>query len=490
MKCSALRPSGTAVVFLGLLVMAAPGRDLLAQSTSLAERVARNPDVQGAQRLFTAWLEGQLLNRHLPGVAVGVVADQELVWAAGFGFADTGQKIAMTPQTRFRMASHSKLFTATAIMQLREQGKLRLDDPVSQHLPWFRVKSAEPEDPPITIEELLTHSSGLPREAGSHWTTFQFPTTEELRGLMGERQAPFSPDVRWKYSNLAYAVAGLVIEAVSGQSWADYVQQHIYEPLGMTSSSVDRDVSGLAIGYGRRMPDGTRAVNPFIDARGMGAATGITSTVEDMAKFASAQFRKGRMGGRQILGTGSLRDMHRVRVLENNWTQGNAIGFAVRRERDKVYVSHGGSYPGYQTNTMLQLDDRVAVIVLTNADDSNPGAMATQLMNTVGEAVAKAAAPAPATTVAWDPSWSRFAGVYRGRGAETQVVELNQRLVIITPSAATLDNPIRLEPLGNNQFRYVASTGGGPVGEVVRFVEEGGRVVRMITGDSYVERVR
>ena len=100
------------------------------------------------------------------------------------------------------------------------------------------------------------------------------------------------------------------------------------------------------------------------------------------------------MGGHQILSTGSLREMHRVRMLENNWTQGNAIGFAVRRERDKVYVSHGGSYPGYQTNTLLQLDGKVGVIVLTNADDSNPGAIATQLMNTVGEAVAKAAAPA------------------------------------------------------------------------------------------------
>ena len=238
-----------------------------------------------------------MLYRHLPGVAVGVVADQDLVWSAGFGFADTAAKVPITPQTKFRMASHSKLFTATAVMQLREQGKLRLDDPVSKYLPWFQVKAADPDDPPITIEELLTHSSGLPREAGSHWTTFDFPTTEELRGLMAERQAPFSPDVRWKYSNLAYSVAGMVIEAVSGQRWADYVQQHIYAPLGMTSSSVDADVPGLAVGYSRLMPDNSRGTNPFIDARGMAAATGITSTVEDMARFASAQFRAGRRGG-------------------------------------------------------------------------------------------------------------------------------------------------------------------------------------------------
>lgn len=451
--------------------------------------VATDPDVLAAQRLFTAWLDGQMISRHLPGVAIGVVADQQLIWAKGFGFADTAKKVPMTPQTKFRMASHSKLFTATAIMQLREQGKLRLDDPVSQHLPWFTVKPADPDDPPITIEALLTHSSGLPREAGAHWTDFNFPTAEQLRALMSDRQAAYSPNVRWKYSNLAYSIAGMVIEAVSGQRWADYVDQHIYRPLGMTNSSVDRNVAGLAVGYGRLMPDVTRAVNPFIDARGMAAATGITSTVDDMAKFASAQFRKGRMGGPNILSTGSLREMHRIRMLENNWTQGNAIGFAVRRERDKVFVSHGGSYPGYQTNTLLQLDGKVAVIVLTNADDANPGGIATQLMNTVGEAVAKAQTP-PSSQTIWDPSWSRFAGLYRGRGGESHVVEMNQRLVIINPNAANLDNPTRLEPLGNGLFRFHANTGGGVVGEVVRFVEENGRVVRMITGDSYVERVQ
>ena len=191
---------------------------------------------------------------------------------------------------------------------------------------------------------------------------------------MADRQAPFSPEVRWKYSNLAYSVAGLVVEAVSGQRWADYVQQHIYQPLGMTSSSVDTNVPGLAVGYNRLLPDDTRATNPFIDASGMAAATGITSTVDDMAKFASAQFRTGRRGGANILSTGSLREMHRIRVLENNWTQGNAIGFAVRRERDKVYVSARRQLSRLSDADHAALEGKVAVIVLTNADDANPGA--------------------------------------------------------------------------------------------------------------------
>jgi CubicO group peptidase (beta-lactamase class C family) len=477
-------------VALAALLIWGPCPPAAAQSPSTPDQIASDPDVQGAIRLFSAWLDGQIRERNLPGVAVGVVADEDLVWSKGFGLADVGAKTPVTPQTKFRMASHSKLFTATAVMQLREQGRLRLDDPVSSHLKWFTVKPASPDDPPITIEELLTHSSGLPREAGSHWTTFDFPTSEQVRALMPDRQAPFAPEMRWKYSNLAYAVAGMVVEELSGQIWAEYLQKHIFDPLGMGASSVDRNVSGLAVGYGRRQPDGTRATNPFIDARGLAAATGLTSTVEDMARFVSAQFRKGARGGSRILGTGSLREMHRIRVLESNWTQGNAIGFAVRKAGDKIYVSHGGSYPGYQTNTMLWLDGKVGVIVLTNADDSNPGGMATELMNTVGQAVARALTPGPAPTPTWDASWSRFAGLYRGRGGDSQVVELNRRLVIINPGGQNLDSPIALEPIGDGRFRYVAPTGGGPVGEVVRFVEEGGRVVRMVTGDSYVERVQ
>jgi D-alanyl-D-alanine carboxypeptidase len=461
---------------------------LPAQSTNGASTIASDPDVVGAQRLFSAWIEGQIAYRGLPGIAVGVVADQELVWATGFGFADVQARKPMTPDTKFRMASHSKLFTATAIMQLREQGKLRLDDPVSKYLPWFKVKPAAEDDGPITIEQLLTHTSGLPREAGAHWTTLEFPTADEIRKLMADRQAAFAPQVRWKYSNLAYTIAGLVVEQVSGESWAAYVQRHIFSPLGMDASSVDRNVDGLAVAYARRMPDGQREILPFTDARGMASATGITSTVRDMAKFVSAQFRTGPKGGSRILSTGSLREMHRLRSLENNWTTGSGIGFAVNRVDGKTYIGHGGGYPGYTTQTLIHPDTKVGVIVLTNTTDSNVGDLARQLMNTVGDAVGKASAQKP-KTLAWDPSWARFAGLYRGRNGDTHVVLLNNRLVLMNPTASNVD-PVTLEPIGEGRFRFVAPTGGGPVGEVVRFVEENGRVVRMITGDSYVERVK
>ena len=464
---------------------------LQAQSTpakTSATSVASDADVLGAERLFSAWMEGQIAYRGLPGIAVGVVIDQELVWSKGFGFADVQAKRPMTATTKFRVASNSKLFTAIAIMQLREEGKVGLDDPVVKHLLWFKAKPAGDDDGPITIEQLLSHSSGLQREAGDHWVSYQFPTREEIQRLYSDRQAAFAPSVRWKYSNLAYAIAGLVVEQASGQRWADYVEQHIFKPLNMQNSSVDQNVPGLAVPYGRRMPDGTRELLPFVDASGMGAATGVTSTVEDLAKFISAQFRRGPRGPGQIVSSGSWREMLRVRSVEENWTTGTGLGFDVKRVKDRTYIGHAGGYPGNTTQTLIQLDDKVGVIVLTNTNDSNPANIANELMATVGQAIAKATAAKPAT-VAWDPAWERFAGLYRGRWGDQQVVLLNKKLVIITPNGPDLDPSVTLEPLGGGRFRFVAPTGGGVVGEIVRFIEEPGRPMRMFSGDSWLDRI-
>jgi D-alanyl-D-alanine carboxypeptidase len=460
---------------------------LTAAPAALQASVADHPDVLAAQRLYQAWLDGQMAYRNLPGAVVGVVHDQELIWSHALGHADLDRKVAMTPATQFRMASHSKLFTAVAIMQLREAGKVRLDDPVSQYLPWFKMRPAEAGDPPVRVEELLTHISGLPREAGPHWSGKEFPDAAGVRRYVERQQSALPPETRWKYSNLAYTLAGMIVEAVSGEPWAVYVEKHIFRPLGMADSSVDKDVPGLAVGYGRRMPDGSRKRMPFVDARAMAPATGLTSTLGDMAKFVSLQFRKGPAGGAQILSTASLREMHRVRVMETNWQRGYAIGFSVTREKDKVYVGHGGSYFGYKTHTLIQLDGKVGVIVLTNGDDSVPSDLAQHLMQTVGEAVAKAAATSPEPE--WDPSWSRFSGLYRGDFGDVHVVELNRRLVTIDPTGKEPGPLNRLIPIGSGRFRLDAPTGGGAIGEVVRFEEQGGRVTRMYTGDSYADRV-
>lgn len=453
-----------------------------------AASIAEDPEFQGATRLFSAWLEAQMAARGLPGVVAGVVHDQQLVWQKGFGFADVRRKQPMTAETKFRMASHSKMLAAIAVMQLREQGKLRLDDPVVQHLPWFRSQPSGDDDGPITVEQLLSHSSGLQREADGHWTSLDFPTEAELKALMADRQSALAPQVRWKYSNLAFGVAGQLVEQLSGQRFADYAGANILTPLGMTDSSFDRPVPGLATPYGRRMPDGSREIFPFVDSRGMAAATGLTSNLTDMAKFVSAQFRRGPRGGAQIVGSGSMRELHRVRSVEENWASGTGLGFGTQRIRDKSYVGHSGGYPGYTTQTLFQPTEKWGVIVLTNTTDSEPGEIARQLIAAVGPIFAKAA-PKPAGP-AWDPAWARFQGLYRSASSDMRVILLADRLVALPSTAQNIDTPVRLQPLGNGRFRIEMPTGNNPpLGETVRFVEEAGKPVRMYVGDNWLDRI-
>lgn len=481
-----------AVVAMAMIVLPGPApahQALTAVPQPVPAELTDHPDVAAAQRLFSAWAEAQMAYRGLPGIAVGVVYDQHLIWSRGYGFANLEKRVPMSAQTRFRIASNSKLFAAIAIMQLREAGKLKLDDPVVQHLPWFKVKPAGPDDGPITIEQLLSHSSGLQREASDHWSSFDFPTTEKLQLLMQKREAAFPPQTRFKYSNLAFGLAGMVVEGITGRRWSDYVQTNILAPLGMTSTSIDKRDPLLATPYAVRRPDGTRRILPFVDSRGMAAATGMTSNVDDLAKFLSAQFRAGPAGGANILSAGSWRELLRVRSVDEDWQTGSGLGFDHSRFKDRTYVGHGGGYPGNTTMTLAHIDDKVGVIVLTNTNDSYPRDIARQLMLTVGAAVAKAAKP-PAQQ-SWDSTWSEFAGRYRSEYDDSvvQVVQLNKQLVLLSGFAEAAETKVVLEPLGNGRFRLMAPTGGGAIGEVVRFEKLPGRPVRMYQGDSWATRI-
>jgi len=458
---------------------------LFAAVTALGAEIAANPDVAGAVRLYEAWVQGQMLYRDLPGLAVAVVVDQDVVWTKGFGFADRSKPTPVTPRTLFRMASHTKLFTATAIMQLRDAGKLNLHDPVAKHLPWFRIQPAAEDELPVTIEDLLTHGSGLPREAAApYWITFQFPTREQVEATLSSQKAAYAPQVRWKYSNLAFSLAGYVVENVSGQAWSEYVRAHILSPLGMRSTTIDKNSPELAVGYGRRMPDGSRKVMPFTDTKGIAPAAGLTSNLEDMARFVSFQFR----GDAKVLRAATLREMHRVRFLQSNWTAGWGLGFSVTKRGEKVYVGHGGSLGGYKTNTSLDVEDKIGVVVLSNADDTVPDRFAAQAHEIIGKAIVKATKKPD--TKRWDPAWSRFAGLYRTIWGDQQVVELNRQLVLIDPQTdSPADNQLELRPRADGQFLLEGKSGGSAVGEAVRFEEENGQVVRMVIGLSPANRV-
>lgn len=452
--------------------------------------VADDAGVRSAIGLLSAWIESQLAYSGLPGLSIGVVHDQEAVWAAGFGRAALAPERAATPDTLYRIASITKLFTATAIMQLRDAGKLRLDDPVVQHLPWFRLGGAGPDAPPITIRHLLTHTAGLPREAGlPYWTDGRFPTAVQVRARLPEQSAALPVDTEWKYSNLGLALAGEIVAAVSGRPYPAYVTEHVLEPLGMRRTWVTAppaDHPDLATGYGRRLPAGARPVAPFTDCDGITPAANMTTCVSDLARFAMLQFRDLPAGGAQVLRGGTLRDMQRVHWLEPDWEAGWGLGFRVTRVRGKTYVGHGGSLRGYRTLLQLCPADRVGVIVLTNADDGNPQQFADKAFQWVAPAVARAVGTSAAATP--PAGWERYAGRYRSPWGDAQVLVVDGRLALIDPSQPDpMPTVTWLHPVAEHVFRAETRNGFGSHGEPVAFeLAADGRVARLRVGDNYL----
>ena len=456
-------------------------------------RVAANPEVQAALTILDSWIETTAKQREQPGLSIGIVYDQELIWSKGYGFADIGGKVPATPSTVYRIASISKTFTATAIMQLRDAGKLRLDDPVKQYIDWFLIRAASPDAPTVTIRHLLTHTSGLPRETeGVNWSDLRFPDRQSMAKNLRSQEPVFAPETEWKYSNLALSIAGEIVGAVSKVGWAEYVQKNILDPLGMNATRPlpTPDTPGLAIGYGRRVPGKARDIEPFVDIQAENPAGALASTVEDPGKYISLQFRDGVAGGKQVLKGSTLREMHRVQWLRSDWQSGWGIGFSLRRVGDHVRVGHGGSLPGHRTLIEFSPADKLGIIVLTNANDGDPLRYVNQAFTMLTTAVRKAAAPptsptSPATT---RNEWRRYVGAYEWKHERIEILLLNGVLTMISPEA---ENPwegrLILEPVGEHRFRLKpAGPTSGPIGEVLTFdVDPSGNVTKVGTPNSY-----
>jgi CubicO group peptidase (beta-lactamase class C family) len=363
---------------------------------------------------------------HQPGLAAALVYDGDLLWGKGYGFADTAQQKPVTLNTRFRIASITKTFTATAILKLRDEGKLQLDDPVQQYVDWFSQRYMDA--PPPTIRTLLTHTSGLPRDASSPmWTEAKGVPTGEYLAETRMRELTQPPNNKFAYSNLGYSLLGNIIETVSGISWSDYLQQHILDPLGMmaTYPTPASDDAELAIGYSAYNDTYTRSNVPFMDMGGFAPSANFASNVTDLVKYARFHLSKGHT---PILSGHTLRDMHRVHWLYENWQGGYGLGLGVFRINDWTITGHSGGYPGYLTQFTLSREHNFGAIILTNTIDSNPFQYVEQCYKLVLPEVIKATPKAEAQA---DPAWLEYVGTYDTRWGNMEVVIRNNQLQVI-----------------------------------------------------------
>ena len=452
--------------------------------------LVEHPEVRSAIDLLEAWIEAQRVARELPGMSIGIVHDQALVWSRGFGWADLERREPATADTLYRIGSITKLFTATALLILRDAGKLRLDDPLTAHLPWFQMKAAVTDAGTITIRHLLTHTSGLPREgAFPYFTDSRFPSIDDIRVGLPMQERPLPTETRWKYSNLGATLAGEVVAAVAGEPYVDFVRRRILAPLGMTATMVATPEPAhprLATGYGRRLLGSTPA--PFNDLRGLTAAGNMTTSVTDLARFAMLQLRGGVAGGAQILSGRTLAEMHRVHWLEPEWQAGWGLGFRLLRVRGKTLVGHGGAVRGFRSNLQICPSDRIAVVAFVNSDDADAWLYADKALEWVGSAITAVTKPAPRTA---DPAWQRYVGRYRNAWRDIQIVVRGGELVAIAPDGPDpLLAPSTLTPVAEHTFRVETTDGYGIPGELVVFeTDPAGRVTRARFGENYSERI-
>jgi D-alanyl-D-alanine carboxypeptidase len=396
-------------------------------AASASHPISGHPEVAAAIEVLDAWIAATVASREQPGLSIGIVYNQDLIWSKGYGFADLKNKVPAGLSTLYRIASISKLFTATAALQLQDAGKLTLDDPVAKHLAWFKIRAAQAAGSPITIRHLLTHTSGLPREAlGLNWTDLKFPAREAMMRGVAEQDAVFPAEKERKYSNLGFALAGEIVTVVSGEPWHEYVQNHILRPLGMTATRTmpEAGLAGLATGYGRRVPGNSREVMPFVDIAAERPAGNLASSVEDLAEFVALQFREEPAGGKQILKGSTLEEMHRVHWLKPDWQSGWGLGFSVRRVGSQVRIGHGGSLPGHRTQIEFVVAEKLGLILLTNANDGEPLRYVNQAFALLSPAFAKLAAASKAAPAA-DPSWEKYVGAYTSKQSDINIRILN-----------------------------------------------------------------
>ena len=467
----------------------------LAAGTS-AQSLTEDPRVASALKLVETWVEGQADYQDIPGVSAGIVYDQKLIWSRGFGFSDLEKKTPATPATIYSICSISKLFTSIAVMQLRDHGKLSLDEPIRTYIPWFKIKDKYPDAPEVTLRGILTHSSGLPREADyPYWTgpDYLFPTREEIIARLSSQEELYPAETYYQYSNLGMALAGEVVAAISGESYADYVKKNILDPLGLkdTTPEIPASEKGkrLAAGYSAQLRDGSRKTMPFFQVRGIAPAAGFASTVEDLARLASWQLRLLAKGGKEVLAANTLKEMHRVHWMDADWKNSWGLGFSVSRRENRTLVGHGGACPGYRTQVTLSPKDKIAVIVLTNADDANPSRYADEIFDLVSPAIAQAV-EAPGKAKKPDRDLEKYVGRYeRPIGREMQVLIWYGELAVLSlPSDNPSESLTKLKRVKGNIFRRLRDD--GELGEEVVF-ETGpdGKVVRLIWNSQRAERL-
>jgi putative ATP-binding cassette transporter len=422
----------------------------------------------------------------LASVSLVVVLDGEVVFSRAFGFADVEKQKPATPGTIYPIGSVTKVFTATVLTRLWEQGVVGLEDPVQKYIPEYRPKSAFPGTLPTTLRQLAAHTSGLPQDAPvNFWCDFSlfvwlvtgadsemtwYVDCESLLTSLSDIELVYSPEVHAHYSNLNFQVLGLALERASGESLPTYLGKEVLAPLGMKDTGFTLDAGQrerLASGYvctGRGAP---MLKAPSYELGCAAYSGGLFSTAEDMARLLAFQLQ-GRVGNADgILKAGSLRRMHTpqsVHLPGIHSTYG--LGWGVSRIGDYEAIEHNGSLPGYHAHVSAVPDMQLGVVALSNSKNFTwrPNAckdLARGILLDLAEALRSVKDGLPLELR--EKGLVAYAGVYELPGGVAHLdVRVEEGALRVTLSEAP-DFSELFEPVGSHTFCFATDPGRKPM---------------------------
>jgi len=425
--------------------------------------MTERPDwLDPALAYIQGWLGYQMRITEQPGCAVAVAFKGEVVMEAAFGHANLAAGEALTPRHRHRVASHSKSFTATAILKLREQGRLKLDDRAGDY-----VSGLSPEVAAASLAQLLSHTAGVERDGPSceYWQDRKpFLNEAELRAELA-RPAAIEPALRLKYSNHGFGLLGLVIEAVAGEPYGVWVQREVVDAAGLTETTPDVPLppgARLAQGHSGKALLGRRLVFPGDrSTHALAPATGFVSTAADLVRFFG---QLAPSAEQSVLSVESRREMSRQQ-WKDPWSPadiGYGLGTMSGRFDGWDWFGHGGGFQGYLTRTATIPAAHVTLACLTNAADGPSTPWQDGIM-AILKRFHDAGAPSPALAD-WTGRWWSVWGA-------SDLVPVGDKVLFAAPGLA---NPVlkvsEITVTGPDEGRITQASGFGSFGEPVRLI--------------------
>jgi CubicO group peptidase (beta-lactamase class C family) len=405
----------------------------------------------------------------VPGLYAGVVRDGGFVWQEGIGAADvTVPSVTPTADDQFLIASNSKTFTAVLVMQLRDEGRLSLDDTLEQHV-------AEVTHPGVTIRQALAHVTGMQREpVGDVWETLENPDRAELVAGFNEAERVHRPHHLFHYSNLVFSMLGEVVARLDGRDWYDALRARILEPLEMRRTTVGPSGSAVT-GYYVPPHTDVPVPEPVLDLKALAACGGLASTADDMARWSA--FVADPVA--EVLAPDTLAEMCEPQIMidRERWTGAFGLGFMLIRSGTRTYVGHTGGMPGHITGLFTHRESGTGGLVLMNTTSApDPAAFAIELADHVVEHDPVEPEPwRPGTAV--PDELAELVGIWYSEGAPF-VFSVRQGRLEARAQALPEHKPSSVfEKVEDDVYRTVQ---GREVGELLRITRDAdGRVTKM-----------